>query len=70
LARLCRDGATQQGEDPVPPPCGSVDDVLTVLQDDYRRAYFLTGTGFLHLAAFFSSGIVSLFGSWSWRLQD
>ncbi|XP_066389616.1 uncharacterized protein [Miscanthus floridulus] len=38
-----RDGATQQGEDPVPPPCGSVDDVLTVLQDDYRRAYFLTG---------------------------
>ncbi|XP_066383287.1 uncharacterized protein [Miscanthus floridulus] len=38
-----RDGATQQGDDPVPPSCGSVDDVLAVLQEDYRRAYFLTG---------------------------
>jgi hypothetical protein len=45
LARLCRDGATQQGEEPDPPPCGSVEDVLAVLQDDYRRAYFLTGMG-------------------------
>lgn len=38
-----RDAATQQGGEPDPPPCGSVEDVLAVLQDDYRRAYFLTG---------------------------
>ncbi|KAJ1288224.1 hypothetical protein BS78_02G073800 [Paspalum vaginatum] len=37
--------AARQGEetDPPPCPCGSVDDVLAVLQEDYRRAYFLTG---------------------------
>lgn len=56
-ARLCRGAATtqqqQQGEEPDPDPtCGSVEDVLAVLRDDYRRAYFLTGTGSLHLAAF------------------
>ncbi|KAL5657182.1 hypothetical protein ACJX0J_030345, partial [Zea mays] len=34
----------QQGEEPDPDPtCGSVEDVLAVLRDDYRRAYFLTG---------------------------
>ncbi|RLN33884.1 zeta-carotene desaturase, chloroplastic/chromoplastic [Panicum miliaceum] len=33
----------KQGEASDPPPCGSVDDVLAVLRDDYRRAYFLTG---------------------------
>jgi len=52
LAWLCRDAAAQQqGEEPdsSPPRCGSVEDVLAVLQDDYRRAYFLTGTAFLHL---------------------
>jgi len=46
LAWLCRDAAAQQqGEEPdsSPPRCGSVEDVLAVLQDDYRRAYFLTG---------------------------
>lgn len=44
--RLCRGAATQQqqGEEPDPDPtCGSVEDVLAVLRDDYRRAYFLTG---------------------------
>ncbi|XP_039793811.1 uncharacterized protein LOC120659664 [Panicum virgatum] len=35
--------AAEQGEEPDPPPCGSVEDVLAVLRDDYRRAYFLTG---------------------------
>jgi len=38
----CRDAA-EQGEAPDPPPCGSVEDVLALLEDDYRRAYFLTG---------------------------
>ncbi|CAN6165532.1 unnamed protein product [Urochloa humidicola] len=33
----------QEVEELAPPPCGSVDDVLAVLEDDYRRAYFLTG---------------------------
>ncbi|CAN6197234.1 unnamed protein product [Urochloa humidicola] len=37
-----RDSA-QEVEELAPLPCRSVDDVLTVLQDDYRRAYFLTG---------------------------
>jgi len=35
--------AAEQGEAPDPPPCGSVEDVLALLEDDYRRAYFLTG---------------------------
>ncbi|RLM87131.1 zeta-carotene desaturase, chloroplastic/chromoplastic [Panicum miliaceum] len=35
--------AAEQGEAEDPPPCGSVEDVLAVLRDDYRRAYFLTG---------------------------
>ncbi|KAL6639515.1 hypothetical protein ACP70R_023245 [Stipagrostis hirtigluma subsp. patula] len=33
------------------PRCGSVEDVVAVLQDDYRRAYFLTGMRFLALEA-------------------
>jgi hypothetical protein len=57
LARPCRDAA-EQGEAKDPPPCGSVEDVLAVLRDDYRRAYFLTGTGLLQLAAFFHLGLV------------
>ncbi|CAN6171342.1 unnamed protein product [Urochloa humidicola] len=35
--------SVQEVEELAPPPCRSVDDVLSVLQDDYRRAYFLTG---------------------------
>ncbi|CAL5076530.1 unnamed protein product [Urochloa decumbens] len=35
--------SVQEVEELAPPPCGSVEDVLAVLQDDYRRAYFLTG---------------------------
>lgn len=44
--KALRGAATQQqqGEEPDPDPtCGSVEDVLAVLRDDYRRAYFLTG---------------------------
>ncbi|KAF8731930.1 hypothetical protein HU200_015878 [Digitaria exilis] len=37
-------GSVQREEELDPPPCGSVEDVLAVLEDDYRRAYFLTGT--------------------------
>ncbi|CAN6203361.1 unnamed protein product [Urochloa humidicola] len=40
--KLPRD-SLQEGEELGLPPCGSVEDVLAVLQDDYRRAYFLTG---------------------------
>nr|CAB3452314.1 unnamed protein product [Digitaria exilis] len=36
-------GSVQREEELDPPPCGSVEDVLAVLEDDYRRAYFLTG---------------------------
>ena len=65
----CRDAA-EQGEAPDPPPCGSVEDVLALLEDDYRRAYFLTGTGFfLHLAAFFHQGFASMIMA-DWRLID
>ncbi|TKW31058.1 hypothetical protein SEVIR_2G080000v4 [Setaria viridis] len=35
--------AAQEDKALDPPPCDSVEDVLAVLQDDYRRAYFLTG---------------------------
>jgi hypothetical protein len=47
VARRRRDDAVEE-LDP-PPCCAGVEDVLAVLEDDYRRAYFLTGTVRLHL---------------------
>ncbi|KAK3126662.1 hypothetical protein QOZ80_7AG0560270 [Eleusine coracana subsp. coracana] len=38
-----RDAVEDEGAELDRPPCASVEDVLAVLQDDYRRAYFLTG---------------------------
>jgi hypothetical protein len=53
--------AAREDEEPGPPPCGSVEDVLAVLEDDYRRAYFLTGTvSCTFAAACFRQGLLGL----------